>query len=262
MIIVSFDTVDIVLKSKRGDESIIPVLINAVDGNQDNDDFVTAACDVLKNLSLVKKGVSKIVSCGGGQVLHNLVKNSQKPHLSQAAIEILYNLAFASSSLLGQLAKSDCPSSIISTLNSLPKDPSHAGSSFGLLSLLAGANEGARKKVSNPSMAHMVLDAIRRHANSPDLIEEAFSLLSAVEYHPEEKQLGLAVAKRTLEAMDAFRDEEAIQTDGCKILLSIVRAQGEMRALKSLLHSISTKEILAAVPDCCRGAANKLLESL
>ena len=259
MIVVSFDTVDILLKSKRGEESIIPLLINAIQENLDCDTFVAAACDVLSNLSLEDKGASKIVGCGGGLVVHELFTSTQDPGILQVAVQILYNLAYMSTSLLQQLAKTDFATSLIATLKA-SKDSSLFAASFGLLSLIAGVDQGTREKLSDTVMITMVLDAIRRHAKMPELLEEALSILSSVDYSAGDKQLGLTVAKRILECMTIFPDEEAIQTDGCKILLGIMSAQGESRALKSLLHATSSKETISAVPSSCKGMAHRLLK--
>jgi hypothetical protein len=139
------------------------------------------------------------------------------------------------------------------------KDSSLSAASFGLLSLIAGVDQGTREKISDTVMITMVLDTIRRHAKMPELLEEALSILSLADYSVGDKQLGLAVAKRILECMTAFPGEEAIQTDGCKILLRVMSAQGESRALKSLLHATSSKETMSAVPSSCKGMAHRLL---
>jgi hypothetical protein len=260
MIVVSFGTVDILLKSKRGEDSIVSVLIDAIQENPSSTDFVAAACDVLANLSLSKKGVSKITRCGGGLVLLELIKSSQDSQVTKTAISCLYNLAYSSASLLGDLVKADCASSIITILDSSAKDPTFYTASFGLLSLLAGVDKDTKDRISNIHMISMVLDAIRNH-NIFELELEAFSLLCSIE-HTVDRQLSMNTAKRILESMETFPDEEDIQAYGCKILLGLMKAQPENRALRSLIRTGSGKGILSSVPLSCEDLARRLLQDL
>ena len=260
MIVVNFDTVDILLKSKqRGEESLIPILIDAIQENQGCIDFVSLACDVLSNISLSKRGVSKIVRSFGGPVLHKLIKNTESNAIMQSAMATLYNVAYGSSSLIGELVKVDCVSSITAALEASARNPELSAAAFGLLGLLAGANEEAKRKISNPNMISVVLDTVRNH-KMLELELEAFTLLCSID-HTADKQLSMNTAKRVLQSMEIFSEEEEIQFNGCKTLLRVLAAQPESRALKSLLRTGSGREILMSVPSICKDAAQLLLHN-
>ena len=258
MIVVTFDTVDILLKTKRGEKSVIFVLVNAIRENQREIEFVSAACDVLCNLSLCKKGISKIIRSNFAAVLQELIKTTEESsEVVQSSMTLLYNMAYSSTALLRELAEADCTSSVIEVLKSSSKDPELYAASFGLLGLLAGIDTVPRAKISNPNMISMVLDAIRDHKNL-ELELEALSLLSSIE-HPADKQLSMKTAKNVLESMETFHNEDEILTSGCKILLGIMRAQPESRALKSLLRSNSGRNTLSSVPNSFRDAVDEVL---
>lgn len=258
MIVVTFDTVDILLKTKQGEQSIIFVLVDAIRENQRNIEFVSAACDVLCNMSLNKKGISKIIRSNCAPILHELIKTTEdSSSIVQSSMVLLYSIAYSSTSALKKLAKADCTSCIIETLNSSSKDPELYVASFGLLGLLAGVDSDARVKVSNPDMISMAFNAIRDH-NNLELELEALTLLNSIEISTD-KQHSMKIAKAVLESMETFQDEVNILTMGCNILHSIMRAQPESRALNSLLRSNSSRNILSAVPDSLRATVDELL---
>eukprot|EP00804_Cyclotella_cryptica_P020044 CCRYP_014867-RA/>CCRYP_014867-RA protein AED:0.37 eAED:0.37 QI:56/1/0.5/1/1/0/2/0/203 len=203
MIVVSFDTVRILLKATGGDD-IISVLINGIasytsDGNCCFD-FVVAACDVLANLALDKRGQSRIARRGGGAIFHELIKmNKDSPEVVQPAISTLYNLACGSSTVLKDLAKADCISSVIAVLNTSTRDPSIFATSLGFLKELAGVDNRTKREISSQGFISRVLDAIRRCP----LLEvqlNAFSLLSSIT-PTGDKQLSMNTAKTILESM-------------------------------------------------------------
>ncbi|KAL7519454.1 hypothetical protein ACHAWX_004211 [Stephanocyclus meneghinianus] len=260
MIVVSFDTVNILLKGTRGDD-IISVLINGIQENQ-GVDFVVAACDVLANLAQDKRGQSRLIRMGCGAIFHELIKiNRDFPEVAQPAMLTLYNLACNSSTLLKDLAMADCTSSIIALLNHSTRNPLVCSTSLGFLKKLAGANNDAILKISSQSCISMVLDAIQ-HCHLLELQLNAFSLLGSIPL-TDDRQVCMNAAKRILESMHNFPDEEAIQSGGCQILRQVMRAHPQSRALKSLFRSGSGRQILSSVmkayPKSCKDDVDRLL---
>ena len=260
MIVVNFDTVDILLKSRRGEENV-PVLIDAIQEHQGCTSFVSLACDLLSNISRMQAGISKIVRSSGGSVLHKLIRSTEASEVVQSAMTTLYNVAYGSSSFIGELVKTDCVSSITAALRASARNSELFAAAFGLLGLLAGSDKDAKQKISNQNnLISVVLDAIRNH-KLLELEVEAFALLSSIEYHTADKQLSMNTAKSVLQSMEIFSEVEEIQFNGCKILLGVLAAQPESRALKSLLRTGSGREILMSVPSICKDAAQILLHN-
>lgn len=270
MMVVSFDTVNILLKIRRGDSfpDILSVLVNAMKDNQECVDLVSAVCDVLANVSLDGNGAPRIVRCGGGTVLHELISPDSAyqnhPEVLLPAVSTLYNLAWSSSTLLKKLANAECASHILSLLNkSSARDPTLYTVSFGLLKELVVVDSKSKEQISNSEVVSMVLDAIR-HCSSLELLLNAFSLLKSITI-PADKQLTMNMAKRILQSMEDFADEEAIQSDGCQILFHAIVALPESRALKSLLRTGASKVILKSAmesfPVSCKDAHELICSS-
>ena len=258
--VVSVDTIDFLLKPKRGEESIVPVLLNAIQENQNCVDFVSATCRLLLNISLSKKGVSKIINAGGGIVLQDLIKMTQALEVVRPSLSILHNLAYGSASLLGELVKIDCASSIIATLRSSPKDHDLCTASFGLLGLLGRADKDTRETISNQKIISMVLDTIQE-IKMLNLQVKAFSLLNSIDYTVG-NELFIKTAKRILDSMQDYPGDREIQYYGCKILLKLVTAAPKSRALKNLIRTGSGKKCLSLVPNSCRCVRDMLLREL